>query len=153
MPRALAVISAGIWSHKCSYLWQTYVSTSSYQVKCKNFSHWNWQVFYSLTNNLSTRRRTVGAIIERLGNAIIQLFNQAVIHNPKNVSTNPAVLRTETPETTQDIQIETKNINVICPYLAGIIAVLLMFFRGLALNRKQLLTKKPGINNENLPSL
>jgi hypothetical protein len=60
-------------------------------------------------------------MIKRLGKAMTQLFNQAVIHNAKIVSTNPAVLRTETPDTTQDMQIETKNINVTCPYLAGII--------------------------------
>ena len=58
-----------------------------------------------------------------------QLFNQAVIHKPNNASTNPAVLRTETPDTTQDMQIETKNINVTCPYLAGIILTLLTFLR------------------------
>ena len=57
-----------------------------------------------------------------------QLLNQAVIHKPKNASTNPAVLRTETPDTTQDMQIETKNINVTCPSLAGIVQALFIFF-------------------------
>ena len=71
----------------------------------------------------------MGAIIKRLGKAMTQLFNQAVIHKPNNASTNPAVLRTETPDTTQDMQIETKNINVTCPYLAGIILTLLTFLR------------------------
>ena len=61
-----------------------------------------------------------------------QLLNQAVIHKPKNASPNPAVLRTDTPDTTQDMQIETKNINVICPYLAGIITALLMFLRSMS---------------------
>ena len=82
-----------------------------------------------MSNRLSTKRRTNGAIIKRLGKAMTQLLNQAVIHKPKNASTNPAVLRTETPDTTQDMQIETKNINVTCPYLAGITQVLLMFLR------------------------
>jgi hypothetical protein len=36
-------------------------------------------------------------------------------------------LRTETPDTTQDMQIETKNINVTCPYFAGIIQTIPMF--------------------------
>ena len=58
-----------------------------------------------------------------------QLLNQAVIHKPKNALISPAVLRTETPDTTQDMQIETKNINVICPYLAGIIHKLRKFLR------------------------
>ena len=80
-----------------------------------------------MINRLSTKRLTKGAIINRLGKAMIQLFNQAVIHKPKNASINPAVLRTETPDTTQDMQIETKNINVTCPYFAGIIQTILMF--------------------------
>ena len=108
----------------------------------------SWRVFYCLIINLSTKRRTKGAIIKRLGKATIQLFNQAVIHNSKKASTNPAVFRTETPETTQDMQIETKNINVICPYLAGIKGALLMFC-GLGHRIKQLLTKKQGTENEN----
>ena len=54
-----------------------------------------------------------------------QLFNQAIIRNPNNELPNPAVFRTET----QDMQIETKNINVTCPYLAGIISVLRTFLR------------------------
>tara|TARA_B100000989_G_C19513780_1_gene460518 strand:+ start:380 stop:691 length:312 start_codon:yes stop_codon:yes gene_type:complete len=88
-----------------------------------------WQVFYYLISRLSTKRLTNGAIIKRLGKAIIQLFNQEVIHKPNNASTNPAVLRTETPDTTPDMQIETKNINVTCPYLAGIISALLTFLK------------------------
>jgi hypothetical protein len=83
--------------------------------------------FFYLINRLSTKRRIKGAIINRLGKAMIQLFNQAVIHKPKNASINPAVLRTETPDTTQDMQIETKNINVTCPYFAGIIQTTHMF--------------------------
>ena len=74
---------------------------------------------------------------------MIQLFNQAVIHKSKNASTNPAVLRTETPETTQDMQIETKNINVTCPYLAGIIQLLPMFLR-FQLERVSNLIKETG---------
>ena len=73
---------------------------------------------------------------------MIQLFNQAIIHKPKNASINPAVLRTETPDTTQDMQIETKNINVTCPYFAGIIQTIPMFLspeleRLLNVNREQ----------------
>ena len=70
-----------------------------------------------------------------------QLLNQAVIHKPKNASTNPAVLRTETPDTIQDMQIETKNINVTCPYFAGIIQALLMFLRAQ-------LVQQPIVNRE-----
>ena len=88
-----------------------------------------WHVFYYLINRLSTKRRTNGAITKRLGKAMTQLLNQAVIHKPKNASINPAVLRTETPDTTQDMQIETKNINVTCLYLAGIISAVLAFLR------------------------
>ena len=68
-------------------------------------------------------------MIIRLENATTQLFNQDVIHNPKIVLTKPAVLRTETPDTTKDMQIETKNINVICPFLVGVMPTLLMFVR------------------------
>ena len=50
-----------------------------------------------------------------------QLFNHAVIHSPINTSVKPVVLRTETPETTQDIQIEIKKMNVNWPYFTGII--------------------------------
>ena len=64
-----------------------------------------------------------------LRNVIIQLVNQAVIHNPKNVITNLAVVRTETLDTTQDMPIETKNLNVICSYLAGIMQTLIMLLR------------------------
>ena len=65
----------------------------------------------------------------RLRNATIQLFDQSVIHNPKNVITNLVVLRTEALDATQDMPIETKNIKVICPYLAGIMQTLIMFVR------------------------
>ncbi len=41
--------------------------------------------------------------------------------------TNLAVLTTKTLYTTHDMPIETKNINVICPYLAGIMQTLIMF--------------------------
>ena len=65
----------------------------------------------------------------RVGDATFQLFNQTVIYNPKNVLTNPAVLKTETPDAKQDIKTEAKNINVICSYLARIMQTLLMFVR------------------------
>ena len=74
---------------------------------------------------------------------MIQLFNQAVIHKSKNASINPAVLSTETPDTTQDMQIETKNINVTCPYFAGIIQILPMFLR-LQLKRLSNLSQEMG---------
>ena len=101
-----------------------------------------WHVFYYLINRLSTQRRTNGAITKRLGKAMTQLLNQAVIHKPKNASINPAVLRTETPDTTQDMQIETKNINVTCPYLAGIIQAVLMFMRTRS-EQQQIFNKEP----------
>ena len=65
----------------------------------------------------------------RLRNATIQLFNHTVIHNPKKVITNLALLRTETLDTTQDMPVERKNINVICPYSAGIMQTLIIFVR------------------------
>ena len=71
-----------------------------------------------------------------------QLLNQAVIHKPKNASTKPAVLRTETPDTTQDMQIETKNINVTCPYLDGIIEALPIFL-GDQSEQQPILKKEP----------
>ena len=101
-----------------------------------------WHVFYFLINTLSTKRRTNGAITKRLGKAMTQLLNQAVIHKPKNASTNPAVLRTETPDTTQDMQIETKNINVTCPYLAGIIQARLMLMRAQS-EQQPIVNKEP----------
>ena len=73
--------------------------------------------------------RAIGTMTTRLANATIQHFNQDVIYNPKNVFTKTAMLRTETPDTPQDMQIETKNINVICPYLAGVMPTLLMFVK------------------------
>ena len=90
----------------------------------------------------------MGAIIKRLGKAMTQLFNQAVIHKPNNASTNPAVLRTETPDTTQDMQIDTKNINVTCPYLAGIIYTLPMFLRFRS-EKLPNVTKKQGTDDDN----
>ena len=63
----------------------------------------------------------MGAKTKRLGKAMTQLFNHAVIHSPINASVKPVVLRTETPETTQDIQIEIKKMNVNWPYFTGII--------------------------------
>ena len=39
------------------------------------------------------------------------------------------MLRTVTPDTTQDMQIETKNRDVICPHLARIMQMLIMFVR------------------------
>ena len=103
--------------------------TSFDGVPCCIFFHLNRQVFYSLINNLSTIGRTIGTMTIRLENTTIQLFNQDVIYNLKNVLTKPAMLRTETPDTTQDMQTETKNINAICPYLAGVMPTLLMFVR------------------------
>tara|TARA_B100000900_G_scaffold300435_1_gene258999 strand:- start:548 stop:874 length:327 start_codon:yes stop_codon:yes gene_type:complete len=96
------------------------------KLRTREHTYFLARLFY-LINRLSTKRRIKGAIINKLGKAMIQLFNQAVIHKPKNASVSPAVLRTETPDTTQDMQSETKNINVTCPYFAGIIQTTLMF--------------------------
>jgi len=82
-----------------------------------------------LISGLSTKRLANGAIIKRLEKAMIQLFNQGVIHKSNYASKNPAVVGTEAPDTTQDMQIETKNINVTRPYLAGIIIALLTFLK------------------------
>ena len=73
--------------------------------------------------NLLTRRRVNGATTRTVGNATIQLLNQAVIHRFKNPSTHPVVFKTETPETTQDIKIDRKKPNVSWEYLAGIISI------------------------------
>jgi len=73
--------------------------------------------------NLPTRRRVNGATTRTVGNAIIQLLNQAVIHRFKNPSTHPVVFKTETPETTQDIKIDRKKPNVSWEYLVGIISI------------------------------
>ena len=56
-------------------------------------------------------------------------FQQGCYPLPKNVIINLAVFRTQTLDTTQDMPIETKNINVICPYLAGIMQRLIIFVR------------------------
>ena len=37
------------------------------------------------------------------------------------------MVRTKTPDTPQDMQIATKNINVICPYLAAVMQTFLTF--------------------------
>ena len=68
------------------------------------------RVFYYLIINLSTRRSLLGDVY-RLGNAKSNFST--------SLSCKPSLLRTETLDTTQDMPIETKNINVICPYLAG----------------------------------
>ena len=73
--------------------------------------------------SLPTRRRVNGATTSTVGNATIQLLNQAVIQRFKNPSTNPVVFKTETPETTQDIKIDRKKPNNRWEYLAGIIFV------------------------------
>jgi len=73
--------------------------------------------------SLLTRRRVNGATTRTVGNATIQLLNQAVIHRLKNPSTHPIVFKTETPETTQDIKIDRKKPNISWEYLAGIIFV------------------------------
>ena len=73
--------------------------------------------------SLLTRRRVNGATTRTVGNATIQLLNQAVIHRFKNPSINPVVFKTETPETTQDIKIDRKKPNVSWVYLVGIILV------------------------------
>ena len=75
------------------------------------------------TTSLLTRRRVNGATTSTVGNATIQLLNQAVIHRFKNPSTHPVVFKTDTPETTQDIKIDKKKPNVSWEYLAGIIFV------------------------------
>jgi len=68
-------------------------------------------LFESITS-LLTRRLVNGATTRTVGNATIQLLNQAVIHRFKNPSINPVVFKTETPETTQDIKIDRKKPNV-----------------------------------------
>ena len=81
--------------------------------------------------SLLTRRRANGATTRTVGNATIQLLNQAVIHRFKNPSTNPVVFKTETPETTKDIKIDKKKPNVSWLYLAGTIPIepcMLSFF-------------------------
>jgi hypothetical protein len=86
--------------------------------------------------SLPTSRRVNGATTRTVGNATIQLLNQAVIHRFKNPSTNPVVFKTETPETTQDIKIDRKKPNVSWLYLAGIISIesfRLSFFKGFLL--------------------
>ena len=70
--------------------------------------------------NSPTRRRVNGATTSKVGDATIQLLNQAVIHRFKNPSTNPVVFKTETPEIKQDIKIDRKKSNVSWEYLAGI---------------------------------
>ena len=73
--------------------------------------------------SLPTSRRVNGVTTRTVGNATIQLLNQAVIHRFKNPSINPVVFKTETPETTQDIKIDRKKPNVSWVYLVGIILV------------------------------
>ena len=79
-------------------------------------------LFESITS-LLTRRLVNGATTSTVGNATIQLLNQAVIHRFKNPSINPVVFKTETPETTQDIKIDRKKPNVSWVYLVGIISI------------------------------
>ena len=79
-------------------------------------------LFESMTS-LLTRRLVNGATTRTVGNATIQLLNQAVIHRFKNPSINPVVFKTETPETTQDIKIDRKKPNVSWVYLVGIISI------------------------------
>ena len=79
-------------------------------------------LFESITS-LLTRRLVNGATTRTVGNATIQLLNQAVIHRFKNPSINPVVFKTETPETTQDIKIDRKKPNVSWVYLVGIISI------------------------------
>jgi hypothetical protein len=73
--------------------------------------------------NLPTRSRVNGATTSTVGNATIQLLNQAVIHMFRNPSTHPVVFKTDTPETTHDIKIDKKKPNVSWEYLVGIIFV------------------------------
>jgi len=79
-------------------------------------------LFESITS-LLTRRLVNGATTRTVGNATIQLLNQAVIHRFKNPSINPVVFKTETPETTQDIKIDRKKPKVSWVYLVGIISI------------------------------
>ena len=79
-------------------------------------------LFESITS-LLTRRLVNGATTSTVGNATIQLLNQAVIHRFKNPSINPVVFKTETPETTQDIKIDRKKPKVSWVYLVGIISI------------------------------
>ena len=72
--------------------------------------------------NLPTRRLVNCATTRTVGNATSQLLGHAVIHMLGNLSTNPVVFKTYTPETTQDIRIDKKKPNVSWVYLAGIIS-------------------------------
>lgn len=72
--------------------------------------------------NLPTRRLVNCATTRTVGNATSQLLDHAVIHMLGNLSTNPVVFKTYTPETTQDIRIDKKKPNVSWVYLAGIIS-------------------------------
>ena len=50
------------------------------------------------------------------------------------------------------MQIETKNINVICPYLAGIMQTFLMFLRSKS-DQLAIVNKKLGTDNEHKQQL
>ena len=61
------------------------------------------------------------SMTQRLEKAMTKHFNHAVIYSPINTSVKTVVLRTETLETTQNIKIEIKKMNVNWPCFTGII--------------------------------